>query len=172
MRRRYFTALPAFLRDHLSFLGWIGIITALIGARMIACRGNERLAIDVGAILVLSAAGTWSLNFLGQRMLLARYGARDLMMPYVIWSGTLILTHDLDPLPPLQRRLYDHPASRRRFLPVYLRTFATLVSPTWLGPRCFRRCRCPWQRVRFTLDRLLDGKPETGPQTRALKKGS
>jgi len=37
----------------------------------------ERLAIDVGAILVLLAAGTWSIYFIGPKMLLARFGACD-----------------------------------------------------------------------------------------------
>ena len=37
----------------------------------------ERRAIDVSAILVLLAAGTWSIYFIGPKMLLARFGACD-----------------------------------------------------------------------------------------------
>lgn len=120
-----FTALlgVAFLRERLSLLGWIGIVTACIGASMIASAKNERLAIDVGAILVLLAAGTWSLYFVGQKMLLARYGALDLMT-YVIWSGTLILL----PLAPAAVTALRSAPLTATIAVVYLGTFPTIVA--------------------------------------------
>lgn len=63
-----FTALLgiALLGERLRVVGWIVIIVALAGASLIAVGKDEYFHIDMAAIVVLLAAVTWSLYFVGQ----------------------------------------------------------------------------------------------------------
>jgi drug/metabolite transporter (DMT)-like permease len=76
---------------------------------------------------VLLAAGVWALYFVGQKTLLQRYGALDLMT-YVIWSGTLALLL----LVPAVLSTVQSKSLNATISVVYLGTLPTIVAyATW-----------------------------------------
>lgn len=85
-----FTALLGvlFLRERLQFLGWLGIAITLIGAIVVGFGESNSLQFEPGAGLALGAGVVWSLYFTGQKHLLARYAALELM-PWIVLTGTL-----------------------------------------------------------------------------------
>jgi drug/metabolite transporter (DMT)-like permease len=120
-----FTAILAavFLGERLHAVGWIGITVAFLGACLIAAGSEERFHLDTGAILVLMAAVTWSLYFTGQKKLLERYNAFDLIT-FVIWMGTIPLLF----FSPSVLLALQSASAKSTISVVYLGTFPTIVA--------------------------------------------
>ncbi len=79
-----------FLGERLSPGAWAGLALAFLGAVLIALGEGEGLGFDPGAILVLLAALSGSLYFVGQKPLLHRYSAQAVTV-YTLVAGTLPL---------------------------------------------------------------------------------
>jgi drug/metabolite transporter (DMT)-like permease len=77
----------------------------------------------LGALLVLLAAGVWSLYFVGQKRLLVKYNALDLMI-WVIWAGTLVLLYSA----PAAVSALRSASFEATISVVYLGTFPTIVA--------------------------------------------
>jgi drug/metabolite transporter (DMT)-like permease len=112
-----------FLGERLRPIGWVGIITAFAGAGLIAAGKDESFHVDLGALLVLLAAGVWSLYFVGQKRLLVKYNALDLMI-CVIWAGTLVLLY----FAPAAASALRSASIEATASVVYLGTFPTIVA--------------------------------------------
>lgn len=84
-----FTALwgTLFLGERLRSLGWVGIGVAFAGAMLIGIGEGRDFSLELGALLVLLAALTWSVFFALQRRHVARFGPRDLIA-WTTWVGT------------------------------------------------------------------------------------
>jgi drug/metabolite transporter (DMT)-like permease len=78
------------LGERVERWGWVGMLISFAGVIVIALGGNQRLAFDPRAFLVLSAAFAQSLYFVGQKPLLTRYRPVE-MTTYAIWAGTCFL---------------------------------------------------------------------------------
>ncbi len=96
-----------FLGERLSRGAWAGLLLAFLGAGLIALGEGEGFGFDPGAVLVLLAALSGSLYFVGQKPLLARYSAQAVTV-YTLVAGTLPL---LVFLPGLKAALAEAPRS-------------------------------------------------------------
>ena len=87
-----FTALlsAAFLRERLSFLGWLGITIAFAGVAVISVSGGDGLRFTPGAILLLVSAVSTAAYFIVSKPGLRHYSAID-YTAYAIWAGTVPL---------------------------------------------------------------------------------
>ncbi|GAB4264010.1 MAG: DMT family transporter [Thermoleophilia bacterium] len=87
-----FTALlaTAFQGERLRVWGWVGIAVSFAGVALVALGEGGGFRFDPRALLVLLAAVSTSLYFVGQRPLLRKYGPLA-FTAYAIWSGTLVL---------------------------------------------------------------------------------
>lgn len=85
-----FTALlsAAFLRERLSFLGWLGIGIAFTGVAVISISGSKGLHFSPGALLLLVSAVVTAAYFIVSKPGLRKYPAID-YTAYAIWAGTL-----------------------------------------------------------------------------------
>jgi drug/metabolite transporter (DMT)-like permease len=86
------TALLAviFLRERLSLLGWIGIITSFGGVAFITLGKGQGLGMDARIIYVVIAALAQGSFFASQKPLVARLGALR-YTTCALWAGTVIL---------------------------------------------------------------------------------
>ncbi len=78
------------LGERLAPGAWAGLALAFLGAALIALGEGEGFGLDPGAVLVLLAALSGSLYFVGQKPLLARYSAQAVTV-YTLVAGTLPL---------------------------------------------------------------------------------
>lgn len=85
-----FTALLAaiFLRERLSFLGWLGIAIAFAGVAVISVSGSGGLRFTPGALLLLLSALVTAAYFIVSKPGLKRYSAIE-YTAYCIWAGTI-----------------------------------------------------------------------------------
>lgn len=85
-----FTALlsAAFLRERLSFLGWVGIGIAFAGVAVISVSGSRGLEFSPGALLLLLSAVVTAAYFIVSKPGLKKYSAIE-YTAYAIWAGTL-----------------------------------------------------------------------------------
>jgi drug/metabolite transporter (DMT)-like permease len=65
------TILAGALGEHVRRRAWVGVLVSLGGASLISLATQGPLALDVGCVLFLLAAGCWSLFFVLQKPLLA-----------------------------------------------------------------------------------------------------
>jgi drug/metabolite transporter (DMT)-like permease len=86
------TALLAriFLKEHLQWTGWLGILVSFSGVAIIAREKSTGLAFDTGALFVVAAAACGSIYMVTQKPLSRRYSAPAITC-YAIWCGTLLL---------------------------------------------------------------------------------
>ena len=85
-----FTALlsAAFLRERLSFLGWLGIAIAFTGVAVISVSGSRGLEFSPGALLLLLSAVVTAAYFIVSKPGLKKYSAIE-YTAYAIWAGTI-----------------------------------------------------------------------------------
>jgi drug/metabolite transporter (DMT)-like permease len=85
------TILAGALGEHVRRRAWVGVLVSLGGASLISLATQGPLALDVGCVLFLLAAGCWSLFFVLQKPLLAHYSPLEVTC-YAIWSAALPFT--------------------------------------------------------------------------------
>jgi drug/metabolite transporter (DMT)-like permease len=87
-----FTALlaAAFLGERLKGNAWLGMAICFLGTTLIAFGESRGLHFSSGALVVLLATLSFSVFFIIQKPLLAKYKPFDLTT-YSIWAGTLCL---------------------------------------------------------------------------------
>ena len=85
-----FTALlsAAFLRERLSFLGWLGIGIAFAGVAVISVSGSKGLEFSPGSLLLLVSAVVTAAYFIVSKPGLKKYSAIE-YASYAIWAGTI-----------------------------------------------------------------------------------
>lgn len=85
-----FTALLAayFLKDHLSWVGWGGILLGFLGIVMITVGSGHSQGFTGGALLILVSAVATAIFFVFQKPLFRSYSAIELTA-YFTWFGTL-----------------------------------------------------------------------------------
>ena len=86
------TALLAvfFLREHLSALGWAGVLLSFVGVALIASSEGEGIRISIQALLILACALSSAIYIILQKHFLSRYTALE-FTAYSIWAGTLFM---------------------------------------------------------------------------------
>lgn len=120
-----FTAIMAtiFLRERLTWLGWLGIAIAFSGGAVITLGEGGGLAFEPAALLVLMAAFSTGSYFVVAKPLLNKYSALE-FTSYMIWLGTVPL---LFFTPGLLAQLPQAPASATLAV-VYLGVFPGAVA--------------------------------------------
>jgi drug/metabolite transporter (DMT)-like permease len=124
-----FTALlaAAFLGERLKRNAWIGMVISFLGTALIAFGESRGLHFSAGALVVLLATLSFSVFFIIQKPLLAKYKPFDLTT-YSIWAGTLCL---LVFLPGFFHALAKAPLQAHLTV-IYLGIFpAALAYATW-----------------------------------------
>jgi drug/metabolite transporter (DMT)-like permease len=86
------TALLAvfFLRERLTWLGWLGIVLSFGGVTLIACGENNGLHVSPRALVILAGAVASGAYMVLQKHYLGRYQALE-FTAYSIWAGTILL---------------------------------------------------------------------------------
>jgi drug/metabolite transporter (DMT)-like permease len=86
------TALLAvfFLRERLTFLGWLGIVLSFGGVTLIASGEGNGLHLSLRAMVILAAAVASGAYMVLQKHYLGRYKALE-FTAYSIWAGTILL---------------------------------------------------------------------------------
>lgn len=79
------------LRERITPRGWIGIVGGFLGASLIAAGEGGGVQLNSGALLVLLAALSSSLNIVLQKPYLERYSAIR-FAACSIWAGTLFMS--------------------------------------------------------------------------------
>jgi drug/metabolite transporter (DMT)-like permease len=79
-----------FLGERLRALGWIGVLTCLLGVLIISFSLGDGFQFSPGALLVFGATLSISVYSVMQKPLLRRYSAIQ-VTTYAIWAGTLCL---------------------------------------------------------------------------------
>jgi drug/metabolite transporter (DMT)-like permease len=79
-----------FFGERLSRLGWIGVVSCIVGVGIIAFGKDGNFQISFGVLRVFVATLAISIYSVIQKPLLARYSAIN-FTTYAIWSGTLFL---------------------------------------------------------------------------------
>lgn len=111
------------LREQLTGLGWLGMLTAFAGVLLIALSGGQGLNFTPGALLILLAAAAAALFSILSKRGLQRHASLEFTC-YSIWAGTLPL---LVFLPGLLRQL--RPAAPSATLAVvYLGIFPAAIA--------------------------------------------
>ncbi|WLR50539.1 EamA family transporter [Bacillus tianshenii] len=77
-----------FLKDKLSWFGWIGGIVALIGICFISFGSGGNFQFNIGTLFILLGAVSESIYFVFQTNYLKKYGFLP-FTTYTIWAGTL-----------------------------------------------------------------------------------
>ncbi len=113
----------AFLRERLSWIGWLGMLVSFAGVAAIALAGGRHLRFEPSVLLIVAAAVGESLYFVLQKPFLARYSGLELTT-YTIWAGTLFM---LAYLPGLARELPAAPLGPT-LAAVYLGVFPAALS--------------------------------------------
>ncbi len=80
----------AFLRERLSFAGWLGVGVSFAGACVVSVAASASLRIEPAALLVIFAAAAGSVYTVLQKPLLARYTPLQ-YTSYVVWTGAAML---------------------------------------------------------------------------------
>lgn len=120
-----FTALlsAAFLRERLSFLGWLGIAIAFAGVAVISVSGSQGLQFSPGSLLLLLSAVVTAAYFIVSKPGLRKYTAIE-YAAYAIWAGTIPM---LVFLPGLLRAIPDADASATIAI-IYLGIFPAAIA--------------------------------------------
>jgi len=79
-----------FLGERLNAWAVLGIVASCAGVAIIALGKGRGLGLDAHALLLLGAAVAQATYFIGQKRLVARYGALP-FTAYAVWAGTLAL---------------------------------------------------------------------------------
>ena len=79
-----------FLGESLGKIGWIGVISCILGVGIIAFAKDSGFQSSSGALLVFMATLSISIYSVIQKPLLRRYSAIQ-FTTYAIWTGTLFL---------------------------------------------------------------------------------
>jgi len=113
----------AFLRERLSWIGWLGMLISFAGVTVISLGAGRHLRFEPSVLLIVAAAIGESLYFVLQKPLLERYSGLELTT-YTIWAGTLFM---LAYLPGLIRELPIAPLGPS-LAAVYLGIFPAALS--------------------------------------------
>src|SRR5262245_2263938 len=82
------TILAGALGERVGARAWVGVLMSLGGAWLISLSLQGPFRLDVGCLLFLLAAVCWSLYFVLQKPLLARYSPLEVTC-YAIWTATI-----------------------------------------------------------------------------------
>lgn len=132
-----------FLRERLGALGWVGVAISFFRVAVMSLGDGDRFGIDLGALLVLTAALSASVYFVVQKPYLTRYG-RFAFTAYAVWSGTLFLL-------PFAPRLADDLARAlldATIAATYLGVVATVAAYAHLRAAARQRARARDARAR------------------------
>jgi len=113
----------AFLRERLSWVGWLGMLVSFAGVAIISLGAGRHLRFEPSVLLIVAAAIGESLYFVLQKPFLAHYSGLELTT-YTIWAGTLFM---LVYLPGLIRELPAAPLGPS-LAAVYLGIFPAALS--------------------------------------------
>ena len=126
------------LREHLTGLGWLGMLTAFAGVLLIALSGDKGLHFTPGALLILLAAAAAALFSILSKRGLQRHASLEFTC-YSIWAGTLPLLVFLGIFPAaIAYLLWNYalarlPASRLSSFLYLSPVLASLIAWVWLG---------------------------------------
>jgi drug/metabolite transporter (DMT)-like permease len=86
------TALLAvfFLHEHLSSIGWIGIVLSFVGVALIASGEGGGIHLSPQAFIILACAVAAAVYMILQKHFLSRYTPLE-FTAYSIWAGTLLM---------------------------------------------------------------------------------
>jgi drug/metabolite transporter (DMT)-like permease len=111
-----------FLRERISWLGWIGVVIGLMGVGMISLAEADT-GLSHGALLIFIAAVCWALYQIMQKPLLPMYGSFAIVC-YAIWSGTLFFL----PFAPSLVAHFSHAPLSHHLIVLYLGVLPGVVS--------------------------------------------
>jgi drug/metabolite transporter (DMT)-like permease len=78
------------LGERLTVTGWIGTVTAFVGAAMIAIAAGASFSGGTGILLVLAATVLWAIYLVLQKTRAGRYDSLELTA-WPMWIGTVLL---------------------------------------------------------------------------------
>jgi len=80
----------AVLREHLTRIGWAGVLISFAGVALIASAESEGIRLSPQALIIVATAIASGAYMIMQKQFLARYSALE-FTAYSIWLGTLFM---------------------------------------------------------------------------------